>query len=68
TIDEIHESEEHVVDDSKEAKNVDEFDESEFEEEEIPLVEPQVDMNDFPFEVDAYIEHVTNLVSTMVEE
>ncbi|GJU61300.1 hypothetical protein Tco_1243135 [Tanacetum coccineum] len=61
---EVIDWEEHVVDASQEAKTVDEInasDESEFEEDKIPLTEPQADMNDFHFEVDAHINHVTSL-------
>nr|GEV17404.1 hypothetical protein [Tanacetum cinerariifolium] len=58
---EVVDREEHVVDDSEEAKTMDEIYESEFKEEDIPPIEPLVDMNDFHFEVDAHNEHVTNL-------
>nr|GEV12991.1 hypothetical protein [Tanacetum cinerariifolium] len=60
--------EEQVKEDTQEAKTVDEIDasdESKFEQDEIPLIKPYVEMNDFHFEVDA---HVTNLAGNMVED
>ncbi|GJW03651.1 mutator type transposase [Tanacetum coccineum] len=47
---------------------IDASDESKFEQDETPLIRPHVDMNDFHFDADAHIDHVTSLASDMVEE
>ncbi|GJT68401.1 hypothetical protein Tco_1019881 [Tanacetum coccineum] len=44
---EVAEREEHVVEETREAEDVDESDKSDFDLDEIPPVELEVDMNDF---------------------
>nr|GEY60400.1 hypothetical protein [Tanacetum cinerariifolium] len=55
--------------DVKEAKDVNGGNESDFyhEEDEIQPTEPEVDMNDLHFQVNAHIDHVTNLACNLEE-